>query len=132
MKKYVSLAIVAAMAALAMAQQPNDHQQVSAEQAIDPQLNLTPEMLLYLQAMRRYDDPKQAVRRNAEQKADQRRARLAALKWYGFSNQRPQAAPTPFTTTYSPVWTGNVWDPYRWVGGSYPYPALRVDYFPLP
>jgi hypothetical protein len=136
MKKLVcSLAVAAALAGLApagsaLAQKPEEHQQVSAEQAL-PQIHLTPEMLLYLQEMRRYEDPRQAVRRNAEQKAGQRRARLASMQWYGYSNQRPQASPMPFMGTYSPVWTGNSWDPYRWVGHGYPHTTLRIEYLPL-
>lgn len=94
------------------------------------QVSLTPEMLLYLQAMRRHDDPRQAVRRNAERKAAERRARLSAMQWFGYSNQRPQAAPTPFMGTYSPVWTGNSWDPYRWVGVGSPYMTYRLDFVP--
>jgi hypothetical protein len=83
-------------------------------------------MLMYLQAMRRYDDPQQAVRRNAEQRAAERRARIAAMKWYGFSNSRPQASPTPFMGTYSPVWSGNSWAPYHWYGTGYTQTTILV------
>src|SRR5262249_31764441 len=52
----------------------------------------TPEMWFYEQQIRRYDDPTIAFRAISAQKAAERRARLAAMKWYGFSNSRPQAS----------------------------------------
>jgi hypothetical protein len=128
MKRFLfALAVTAALGSAVSAQQPaaaNAGQQPAADQPI----SLTPEMLLYLQAMRRYDDPQQAVRRNAEQKAAQRRSRLASMEWFGYSNQRPQAAVTPFMGTYSPTWSGNSWNPYRWVGTGYPFLPYRLDY----
>src|SRR5262245_59905530 len=48
--------------------------------------SFTPEMWLYTQDWRRHDDPALAVRRAAEFRAEQRSQRLAAQKWYGFSN----------------------------------------------
>jgi len=92
--------------------------------------SVTPEMWLYSQQWRRHDDPAQAVRRKAEAKAAQRAERLAALKWYGFSNQRPQASPTPFMGVYSPAWTGNGWNRYDWVGPIYPTTTLYIDGYP--
>ena len=50
------------------------------------EVTATPEMWFYEQAIRRYDDPKNAVRAAAEFKANQRRARIAAMDWYGYSN----------------------------------------------
>ena len=92
--------------------------------------NLSPttavDMWLYEQSWRRYDDPKQAVRRNAEFKAAQRRYRLAAMRWYGFSNSRPQASPLPQMGVYSPVWSSSHQDPYRWVGGGAPVMTIHV------
>ncbi|MEQ8787321.1 MAG: hypothetical protein RIC55_13530 [Pirellulaceae bacterium] len=121
----IALAVAAVLGSTAQAQQPETPNK--AGDVGDQQLSLTPEMLMYLQAMRRYDDPKQAVRRNAEMKAAQRRQRLASMEWFGYSNQRPQASVTPFMGTYSPVWTGNSWDPYRWVGVGYPHFTIRLD-----
>ena len=74
----------------------------------------TPEMWFYAQELRRLEDPAQAVRRKAEFRAEQRRQRLAAMQWYGYSNLRPQANPTPWFSSYSPSWSGNHADPYRW------------------
>jgi hypothetical protein len=87
----------------------------------DLQPNMSPELWLYSQQVRRHDDPAQAVRRNAEQKAAQRTARLNAMHWFGYSNSRPQASGVPFMSVYSPVWTGNGYNPYNWAGGGY-YP----------
>jgi hypothetical protein len=95
-----------------------------------PSLSLptvTPEVWLYSQEIRRHDDPAQAVRRKAEAKSDQRMQRIAAMKWYGFSNARPQAAVTPFTSTYSPAWIGNGYNRYDWMGATYPTTALWID-----
>ena len=80
----------------------------------------------YEQQWQRYDDPKRAVRRNAEFRAAQRRYRLAAMDWFGFSNSRPTVSPLPFMGVYSPTWASSHADPFRWVGGGYPTVALRV------
>jgi hypothetical protein len=77
----------------------------------------TPEMWFYEQERLRYADPRQAVRAQAEYRAYQRSRRLAALKWYGFSNSRPVANPDPFHGTYSPRWVGNGYHPSRWTAG---------------
>jgi hypothetical protein len=87
----------------------------------------TPEMWFYLQQQRRHDDPKMMVRRNAEQRAAQRRDRLAAMKWFGLSNQRPQANPTPLFGVYSPGWAAGLWQPYRWIGAGYSSVLLLTD-----
>jgi|SRR5262245_13870165 len=76
----------------------------------------TPELWVYSQEQRRHDDPAQAVRRKAEFQAEQRMARLAALKWYGYSNSRPEAGMTPIMGTYSGGWIGNAWNRYEWHG----------------
>jgi hypothetical protein len=89
--------------------------------------SFTPEMWLYTQEWRRHDDPALAVRRAAEFRAEQRSQRLAAQKWYGFSNARPQASVTPFTGVYSPSWVGNGYDRYDWVGPSRPTTVIHVD-----
>jgi hypothetical protein len=78
---------------------------------------VTPELWIYAQELQRHDDPAQAVRRKAEIKADQRMSRLAALKWYGMSNSRPDASVTPTMGIYSPAWIGNGWNRYDWIGG---------------
>ncbi len=77
----------------------------------------TPELWVYSQEQRRHDDPAQAVRRKAEFQAEQRMARLASQKWYGYSNSRPEAGMTPIMGTYSAGWIGNGWNRYNWYGG---------------
>lgn len=77
----------------------------------------TPEMWFYEQYVNRYQDPKAAVRVKAEERSAQRRARLAAQRWFGFSNLRPQAGPDVIYGNYSPAWTGtNSNYPFRWYG----------------
>jgi hypothetical protein len=88
---------------------------------------VTPEMWLYQQEMRRYNDPLQAVRQNASIRANQRRSRLAAQQWFGFSNSRPQASPVPFMDMYSPTWVSNSWNPYGWIGSGQAWSQVRVE-----
>jgi hypothetical protein len=92
---------------------------------------VTPELWIYSQEMQRHDDPAQAVRRKAEIKADQRLSRLAALKWYGHSNTRPETSPIPTMGTYSPSWVGNGWNRYDWAALGGPSLTLRYDVFEL-
>ena len=122
----VSILFVLVAAAPALADKPLA-QQLGPESGISPgEVRATPEMWFYEQYQREYQDPKMAVRRNAEYRAAQRRRRMAALKWFGFSNQRPQAGPEPFHGEWSPVWTSNngVY-PYRWAGGGWPWTVGR-------
>jgi hypothetical protein len=95
-----------------------------------PELNpsqVTPELYLYMHEQRRHDDPQQAVRRKAEARTAAREARIAAMKWYGMSNSRPQANPLPFMGSYSPAWIGNGHDRYDWYGIGWPMMTLRVE-----
>jgi hypothetical protein len=91
--------------------------QVSAPTLSPGELQATPEMWFYEQAQRRYDDPKNAVRANAEFRALQRSRRLAALRWFGLSNSRPRANPDPVHGNYSPRWVGNGYSPSHWTAG---------------
>lgn len=66
---------------------------------VAPSSPLVPPMIVpwaHSQGHDRYDSPRQAVRRNAEWKASQRRQRIAALKALGYSPLRPPASPVPF------------------------------------
>ncbi len=76
----------------------------------------TENMWLYEQEKRDFLDTTLAVRRRAEFTAWQRRHRLAATQWYGYSNSRPNWHPTPsMSGTFSPSWTGNDYlDRNRW------------------
>ncbi|MCE5302698.1 MAG: hypothetical protein LLF97_06255 [Planctomycetaceae bacterium] len=86
------------------------------------ELKATPEMWFYDQAMRRYNDPKFAVRENAAARAMQRERRLEARQWFGLSNSRPIASSDPFNgEAYSPHWVaGPGYYPSRWNGVNMP------------
>jgi hypothetical protein len=105
-----SIMLVAAMTGSSAAQQPDS----AARENVAAEGPLSPEMWFYKQQLERYDNPKTAVRRNAEFQHQQRMARLETLKWYGFSNSRPTASPTPFMTMYSPAWQSNWGRPFAW------------------
>jgi hypothetical protein len=98
------------------------------------ELKATPEMWFYEQSMKQYQDPKMAVRANAEFQADQRQRRLAAMHWFGMSNSRPRACSDPMHGDYSPGWTSNNSTyPSRWdgIGPTYiarPVPAAVYIY----
>jgi hypothetical protein len=74
----------------------------------------TPEMWFYEQERSHWENPREAVRRKAEFRSAQRSSRIASMRWYGMSNSRPSANATPVTSTYSPTWTSNNFDPDRW------------------
>jgi hypothetical protein len=81
-------------------------------------VNATPEMWFYEQSMRRYDDPKTAVRAAAEFRSAQRRARLAATQWYGYSNSRPASGIDPVDGYTQFQWIGNGYNPNTWIAPS--------------
>jgi hypothetical protein len=74
----------------------------------------TPDMWYYEQAQREYNNPKLAVRHKAEVEAALRQQRIAARDWYGVSNSRPIANPTPSHGTYSPRFISNSRNPFLW------------------
>lgn len=130
--RFVLMATIVALSTVSVfAEQPV--QPVSkTEAALDESITAYsshPEMWIYLQEQKRYNDPRAAVRRNAEAKGEQRQARLASMKWFGYSNSRPSASPTPTMGTYSPFWSGNTWNPHMWAGiGSSPSTVeLRIN-----
>jgi hypothetical protein len=89
----------------------------------------TLETWLYEQERKRYLDPKEAVRRNAEYRAIQRQRRIESRNWFGYSNSRPIASPNPWYDTYSPMWTGNSFFPYEWSGVGGPAVVLRPGWY---
>jgi hypothetical protein len=92
--------------------------QASSAKSVSPgEVPMTPEIWFYQQQMQQYLDPKMAVRRNAEARADQRSRRVATMKWFGMSNSRPRANVDPIHQAYSPSWvSNNDWYPDRWAG----------------
>jgi len=65
-------------------------------------------------------DARALVHQKAQVRALQRQSRLASLAWYGMYNARPTAAPTPFTSLYSPVWQQPGGRPFAWYASSRP------------
>ncbi|NIP85204.1 MAG: hypothetical protein GTO03_06450 [Planctomycetales bacterium] len=61
----------------------------------------TPEMWFYIQELRRYEDSRAAVRRKAEYRAQQRQQRIAAMKAFGDSKQRPRAENSAFSSMFT-------------------------------
>ncbi len=93
----------------------------------------TPEMWFYEQYQQDYLDPKMQVRKNAEFRASQRRARLAAMQWFGFSNSRPRVGTDPFHGDYAPTWTSNnTAFPFRWTAVGQPWYTAERPRNPFP
>jgi len=67
-------------------------------------------------------DPKANVQQKAAIRAQQRMDRMASMEWYGMSNSRPLASPTPYMTRYSPLWESPGVTPFSW------YPQSRPGY----
>ena len=82
------------------------------------EVSATPQMWFYEQALARYNDPKYAVRAAAEFKANQRRARMAATQWYGYSNSRPAMGMDPVSGPTQSQWIGNGYQPTSWIAPS--------------
>jgi len=108
----ILLAIAMAVAAFGAIPSSGSRGQEPEAKAFDTPQSV--DMWFYQQMLERYDDPKVAIRRKAELRSQQRRARIAALQWYGMSKSRPQAAPHPFTSMYSPTWQASRLRPYAW------------------
>ena len=68
-------------------------------------------------------------RQKAEMRAMQRQTRLASMRWYGFSANRPTAAALPFTTAYSPSWTRPGGRPFAWYISHRPVAGTPYFYY---
>ena len=105
----------------ALAQQPSNRLRGGAEPVSSVNMKdvqATPEMWFYEQQMKRYNDPQEMVRQNAAFEAAQRKQRLAAQKWYGYSKSRPMVNPTPFGASYSPTWNNATIRPWSWAAST--------------
>jgi len=112
----------------ALAQESENPPKATEEKPVVDEASPTETMWFYLHEQKRYDDPQIAIRRKAEWKSAQRRLRLAAQRWFGYSASRPIASPTPMMGVYSPMWIGNGTDPFYWVGGGFATrTSLRVS-----
>jgi hypothetical protein len=100
---------------------------VAAQDQAIQEMTPTQDMWFYLQELRRYDDPQVMIRRVAERKAEQRRQRLAAMKWFGYCPSRPMANPIPSMGVHSPMWIGGGPHPYQWIGNAHITTAIRVE-----
>jgi len=69
------------------------------------------------------------ARQKSQQRAEQRMARLEAMRWYGFSAARPTASGMPFTSSYSPSWTRPGGRPFAWYSGSGPSVVINRPYY---
>ena len=121
----LSLSIVFVLVAVpAMAQSPLTNEIRIGGGVTAGELTPTSDMWFYQEQLRQYMDPKMSLRRIAEAKANQRRARLDALRWYGYSNTRPRVGTDPVHGDWGARWTsGNRYHPSRW---SYFGPSLVV------
>ena len=120
---FLGVAILAALASTNLRAEQPKIAQLSATTAtpIDlsaGQVTATPEMWFYKQELRRYDDPRNAIREQAAMKTAQRNARLAAMQWYGFSNSRPLTGVDCLHGVYAPRWVSNGYNPAEWVGAA--------------
>jgi hypothetical protein len=94
------------------------------------ELKPTQEMWFYEQQMRQRVDPKMAVRRAAEFRAEQRQLRLAATQWFGYSNLRPRMGIDPIHSDFAPSWSGNnSYYPFRWTVGNDSVIILRPEVY---
>ena len=113
----LSLSVVFVLVAVpATAQSPLTNEiRIGGGGATAGELTPTSEMWFYQEQLRQYTDPEMSLRRIAEAKANQRRARLDALRWYGFSNIRPMVGTDPVHGDWGARWTsGNRYHPSRW------------------
>lgn len=130
--KKLTLAMLAVLAIAATAGAQNPRVRRNTSRPTDPQISLgeltpTPQMWMYEQQRRDHLDPKLARRRRAEFVAAQRHRRMAARKWFGFSNSRPVASHTPFTGEYSPAWRSNGYIPFNFKAYGGPDPTVIVE-----
>jgi hypothetical protein len=70
-------------------------------------------------------NPRAIIHQKAQANAQQRQSRMSAMNWYGMSNSRPTAAPTPFTSIYSPVWQAPGVRPFVWYTSGRPTFVFR-------
>ncbi|MGA2032436.1 MAG: hypothetical protein ABSG68_09285 [Thermoguttaceae bacterium] len=114
--------LIALAAATSWAQAPaakSPQNNVKLPAGVSPgEVRPMPQTRAFEASLQEAQDAKAAVRRMAEARSDQRQRRLAACRWYGLSNLRPQASTDPVDSDYAPHWaSNNGFFPYRWNGG---------------
>lgn len=87
-----------------------------AQQAPAPEQGLAPgaEDYSYYRPVHEKTPTPTIAQQKAAARAEQRMARLAAMRWYGFSGGRPTASGLPWTTMYSPAWQQPGGRPFAW------------------
>ncbi len=123
---FLAANLVLVCASLALAQEPRPQTEFDNSGISPGEINKTPEMWFYEQSLRQNNNPRVAVRAKAEFRADQRRRRMAALSWFGFSNARPTVTFTPTMSPFSPTWAGNHYQPEHWRGTGSPTYVVTV------
>jgi hypothetical protein len=93
---------------------PRDGNELPAASPNDPQGGIHPDLLRQMQEIQRYEARQDLAQQGAMEKAQQRRARLAAARWYGHSPLRPMVSSIPTMGTYFPVWSSDVTRPAQW------------------
>jgi len=126
---WLTIGLCLALNMPALGANPDVKPQPPATPLISPgEVASTPEMWFYQQYQQQYATPQAMVRQKADTRAVERHQRLAAMKWYGMSNQRPRAGVDPLNGDYAPTWTsGNGLYPSRWQPYAAPWVILPGD-----
>ena len=89
-------------------------------------VTVTPEMWMYLHDYQSNKDTKHLILKRAQERAQQRRARLAAQHWYGHSPLRPTANSIPqMGPSHGSTWIGLPWSPTQWTPYTSEYRTYR-------
>lgn len=108
------------LAALAVTASLTATAPVRAAEAEDADHAAATEEDYYYQATPSAGKPVRLSQVKAAARAEQRMARLDAMRWYGFSGSRPTATAMAFTTMYSPAWQQPGGRPFAWYHASRP------------
>jgi hypothetical protein len=73
-----------------------------------------PDLVSHMNDLRRYEESRSLAQLAAIEKAEQRRARLAAARWYGHSPLRPIVSSLPVMGDYFPAVRTDVHRPVQW------------------
>jgi hypothetical protein len=79
----------------------------------------------YQQSTAYQPNPRAIIHQKAMARAQQRAHRISSMNWYGMSNLRPTASPTPFMSMYSPAWQMPGGRPFAWYTSGRPTILFR-------
>jgi hypothetical protein len=74
-----------------------------------------PDLVAHMNDLRRYEEKRSLAQQAAMEQAEQRRARLAAARWYGHSPLRPMVSSMPMMGDYFPVISTDVNRPVQYL-----------------